>query len=173
VTRILSFSLFYLLIAIAVQFGVLSVLGDGFFAWGDARPLALGVVLLAILRDRWTAIGFAMVAALAQGSAGGTGELGASWLSFFILAMISSGMPRWFYLDRFAIRFFVFFGLLSFEVLIYCFVRHLFWRELPIEFSWPIHALVALAGAVLYVPALRRLLHHDRVAEPIGRRQTR
>ena len=51
----------YSIAALALENGVFPLLGDGFgfFTWGEARLIALGVILTGILRGELQALAFA------------------------------------------------------------------------------------------------------------------
>lgn len=162
-----------LFFAVGIEFGVLPLFDSpwGPVRWPEARVVALCVILAGCLRGELQVLPFAIVAAVLAGAARGEGHLGASIVSFAFAGYFAAGASRWFYFDQFTIRFLVLFGVIVLESWISSFTRHIFWPASPVEIQWAMHAIMALAGAVVY-PALPSLLGRKIApAEPIGRRK--
>lgn len=162
-----------LLVALGLEHAVFPLMNDpwGVIHLGEARIVALAVILAGCLRGELQALPFAIVAGALAGSVWGEGYVGCTLVSFSLAAYVAAGASRWFYFDQFSIRFLVLFGLIVFESFVWAFTRHLFWPESGIQIPWLIHAIVALIGAVLYIPLMRWLGRRMTAGEPIGRRK--
>lgn len=162
----------YSIAALALENGVFPLLGDGFgfFPWGQARLIALGVILTGILRGELQALAFALPAAFLAGSVSGQGSLGCTIVSFSLLAFIAPAASRRFYLDRFWIRFSVIFILILGESLVWSLARHAFWASTTIEIQWPVHLVIALIAAIAYPLLARKFTRPGATPTPIGRR---
>lgn len=162
-----------LALAIGIEFGVLPLFGD---PWGpirfpEARVVALCVIVFGCLRGELAALPFAIAAGALAGSARGEGYLGCTLVSFTFAGFVAAGASRWFYFDQFSIRLLVLFGLIVIESWMWSFTRHLFWPQSPVEIQWAIHGIVALLGAVFYIPLVRWFGRRMAPAESIGRRR--
>lgn len=172
--RFYTAGLIYLILALGLEFGVLPLLGEpsGWLIWGQSRLVALGVIMAGCLRGQSEALPFALIAALLAGSAAGAGHLGATLLSFVLVAYLAGGARSWFYFDLFWVRTLVIAGLVLGESWVCSAVRHLFWPAVSIQLQWPIHLIMALIASLLYIPLKRWLGRARSISEPIGR-QTR
>jgi hypothetical protein len=171
--RLFVAGLVILAAAIGIEFGVLPLFDTpwGPVRWPEARVVALCVILAGCLRGELQALPFSILAAILAGSAGGEGHLGPTMISFAFAGYFAAGASRWFYFDQFTIRYLVVFGVIVLESSLFSFVRHIFWPASPVEIQWAVHAIMALIGAVIYLPLLPWLGRRVAPAEPIGRRK--
>lgn len=146
----------YLLIAVGFDRGVLEAVGGGWehFRPGELRLTALGVALVGLLRKPGEAFAFALVAAIVWGATAGPGQVGATIVSFSLLAWGASALGKLFYLEPTWFRLPLLFGMLTIEARAWSMTRELLWRETVPETQWIEHAAAALIGVLLYKASL-------------------
>lgn len=168
---------FYLLAALAFEFGFLPIFGG---SWGEfarfipaseIRLVALGVILAGLIRDEAHALVFGLASAALAGCVPGPGHLGATMFSFVAAASLASVAARWFYLEHATVRFAVIFGLVAAESWIESSVRHAFWPEARVEMQWWAHAATAAVGTALHPVLARWLRYRAEAPPPIGRKR--
>lgn len=164
----------YLLVALALDHGVLRAFGPGWdwLRWSELRLVATGAILAGLLRKPIEAYAFAFVGAVVWGAVQGPGCIGATLLSFAVATFLATMLARPFYLEAGWVRLTLLYALVALESWIWSATRRLLWPELPLEMQWPTHAWAAVAGVLLYKSALGGGLR-DRGAPPwpIGRRR--
>lgn len=166
-TQLTLFAIAYLAAALGIEHGFLPLVGHAFGSepWSQTRLIALGVILAAALRGEAEALPFAVISAILAGCAAAPGQIGCLVISYSIAAYAAGIAARWLDMNTFSIRFFVLLALIVGESWIFSGVRHLFWREWPIEIQWPAHLAVTLVGTLLYVPLAGWLVPRPRRAE--------
>ena len=171
-TQLSFFGLVYLMAAVALEHGVLPVLGDaaGLPSLGQTRLVALGVVLAAMVWGELEALPFALVGAVAASAAGAEGTLGITMLSFAGAAMLAGAAQRVFYPDRFSVRFFLILGLLLFESWAWSWMRAIGRSGAGVDIQWGAHIGTALFGAALHPRLADWNAARSRIASAIGRR---
>ena len=149
----LAVAIVYLLLAEALEFAILVQIHpmDGWLAaLLDLRMLAMAGILWGFWRGELQGMGMALGAALLFGLSQSAGQLGASVVSFtlvaFLAGMLARGLrPR----SAFTVGFFLF-ALLALERIAWCGVRWGLGVSKVFEIQWSGLLLTALGGALLY-----------------------
>lgn len=156
--RLIAAAVIYLVIALGLEAAVLPAFGESFGVdWSQARLVALGVILVGLIRGEFAALAFALPAAVLAAAAEGPGFVGSTLVGFTIAAFIAGMAPRVASLEMFVLRVVVFFGALALESWASSLTRAIFWSDAAVDIQWGIHFVVACLGAALY-PTLRRML---------------
>lgn len=163
----------WLFVALGLENGVFPLLGEsfGFLDWGEVNLVAAGVILAGCLRGEIQALVFGLICSLIAGSVPGPGYLGPTLVSYTVAAYTAAVVSRWFFLDRFGVRFFNLYGLLVLESLIRTSVHQLLWHGEGAQALWATNFVLALAVASFYKPIKRSLGERSMLA-PAPRRRT-
>lgn len=163
----------YLFVALGLENGVFPLFGEsfGFFHWGEAHLVAMGVILAGMIRGEYQAWIYGLVCALIAGAVPGPGYVGPTLISFSVVAFGGALASRWFFVDRFGVRFVTLSVLLMIEPVVRIGTHQLLWGVPQAQMSWLTSAIVGLFAAAIY-PALKRSMgERSLVTRTIGRRK--
>jgi hypothetical protein len=151
----------YLIIALALEVAVLpqfSMLAPRRFNnIFDLRLLALAGILIGLSRGEIRGMLTASAAACLFGFSQPPGVLGASLVSFSLVAFLAGLLARRLRLQSPLTRWFVISLLLVLERLIWCITRQIYWPETMIDVPRLAIILTAVIGALLYRPLAPKL----------------
>lgn len=162
-----------LMVALGIENGVFPLLGSvvGVLYWSEVRLVATGIILLACLREGTEPLLIAFIAAALAGAVAGAGYVGPTILSFTGIAFISSYAVRWFFFERFMVRFFVLAVLIVLESLLWNGSHSFLWGTARPEIAWGTDLIVAFCAAGIYLPLKHAMAPRAMRAKPAGPRK--
>ncbi len=157
--RMLLLAIAYLIPALLLEVAILPqaqlLLPDDSQTLLQPRLLALGAILIGLLRGELPGMLMGLAGALLAGFALRPDRLGATVIGFVLVGYLAGQLARHFILTGWLFRAFVIFFLLLVERLAFNATMWFFWRNVELSLPWSTLIWTALAGTMLYRLLLR------------------